>query len=156
MATPTYVPLATYTVTGSAAASVTFSSIPAGYRDLILVVDGTADSENTVGLRFNGDSGANYSYVQGLGYSSGVLSIAGTSEAAAVGRIASTQTNTIVNIMDYGQTDKHKTTLSRTNNAGSSTRMSATRWANTDAIYSIEVMQATYNVGTTFSLYGVN
>ena len=40
MPTPTYTPLATVTL-GTSAASVTFSSIPATYRDLILIFDGT-------------------------------------------------------------------------------------------------------------------
>ena len=57
----TYTPIATQTL-GSAAASVTFSSIPQGYTDLVLVdnvksASGAGDSE--LDVRFNGDSGSN-------------------------------------------------------------------------------------------------
>ena len=63
MATNTYVALDTQTL-GSAAASVTFSSIPQTYTDLVLVINGY--SINDVDWRFrmgNGsiDSGSNYS-----------------------------------------------------------------------------------------------
>ena len=57
----TYEPIATNTL-GSAASSVTFSSIPSTYTDLIVVMNyanstGLAD----VFFRFNGDTGSNYS-----------------------------------------------------------------------------------------------
>jgi hypothetical protein len=57
MPTPTYTPLATVTL-GTTAASVTFSSIPATYRDLIFVLSGLGGSAN-ITLRYNGDSGSN-------------------------------------------------------------------------------------------------
>jgi hypothetical protein len=57
----TYTPIATQTL-GSAAASVTFSSIPQGYTDLILVINyATSASTGNALLRFNSDTGSNYS-----------------------------------------------------------------------------------------------
>lgn len=53
-------------VVTSSSASVTFSSIPNTYRDLILVVRGRGTKSavsTTIGLRFNGDSGSNYDYL---------------------------------------------------------------------------------------------
>jgi len=74
MPTPTYTPLATVTL-GSTAASVTFSSIPATYRDLILIITAQrTGSPVNVGMRFNGDSGSNYSSVFMTGTGSSAIS----------------------------------------------------------------------------------
>jgi hypothetical protein len=59
MATATYIPIATQTL-GSAAASITFSSIPGTYTDLRLVIVNLASSVDE-SLTFNGDTGTNYS-----------------------------------------------------------------------------------------------
>ena len=57
----TYTPIASQTL-GSAAASVTFSSIPQGYTDLVIVGNcGISNTGTTLSLRFNGDTGTNYS-----------------------------------------------------------------------------------------------
>ena len=57
----TYEPISTTTL-GSAVNSVTLSSIPATYTDLVLVWKGSFSASGSgVGVRFNGDSGANYS-----------------------------------------------------------------------------------------------
>jgi hypothetical protein len=55
--------LAETIVSGASVASITLSLIPSTYRDLILEIygRGTASAASiTVGLRFNGDTGANY------------------------------------------------------------------------------------------------
>jgi hypothetical protein len=53
-------PLANITL-GSAAASVTFSSIAATYKDLYLVAQtGLSSAGQTVNVQFNNDTGANY------------------------------------------------------------------------------------------------
>ena len=77
MPTPTYTPLATVTL-GTAASSVTFSSIPATYRDLILVVNATTSADGIPSLRFNGDSGNNYSE-HGLSSTGSVIGSGATS-----------------------------------------------------------------------------
>jgi hypothetical protein len=68
-----------------------------------------------------------------------------------------TQTNNIIQIMDYSATDKHKTILSRYNSPSASLQMAAERWANTSAITSIYcgMKTGTMSSGTTLSLYGV-
>jgi len=95
MPTPTYTPLATVTL-GSATSSVTFSSIPATYRDLILIFDGTRTGNNNVQYRFNSDTGTNYSTVIAAGNGSGT-----TSSAESLSFLFSTsytlQTNTQLN-----------------------------------------------------------
>lgn len=155
MPTPTYKALATKTLTGTAT-SVTFSSIPGTYRDLILVVNGAASTQDNATLTFNGDTtSANYSYMTMRGDGSAVTAATGT------GGLVSTFTTgrfvTSVQIMDYSATDKHKTRLSRDDIASFHARAWVSRWANTAAVTSMVYSAATgnFSIGTTFSLYGV-
>jgi hypothetical protein len=158
--TPTYTPLATVTL-ASAASSVTFSSIPNTYRDLVLIFTGTRTGNNNVLVRVNGDSGNNYNYV-------GASSSGSTSSSSGVlgannfpSTLASLQTNSQLNVvwqfMDYSATNKHKSVLTRFSQTGTEAAMFANRWANTVAINSIQVFTGNENFGSgsTFSIYGV-
>jgi hypothetical protein len=157
MPTPTYTPLATVTL-GTAAASVTFSSIPATYRDLIFVFNGTTTIDDGVGLRFNGDTGSNYTNVRMFGNSGGA-----GSDTISTTRIVSTAGNTslrtafISQVMDYLATDKHKTVLTRNNITDNNVTAIASRWANTAAITSVTVLSpgSTITSGSTISLYAI-
>jgi hypothetical protein len=159
MPTPTYTPLATVTL-GSTATSVTFSSIPATYRDLILVVIGKSGTgtEVNLALRPNNDSG-NASRVFMFGDGSSTASGAFT-DALFVGTLptsGSNNTTSITNIMDYSATDKHKTMLQRSNTTASFVSAQALRWGSTSAITSIVLLVATQSIGagTTLNLYGI-
>ncbi len=158
MPTPTYTPLATVTL-ASTAATVTFSSIPATYRDLRIMIAGTTSAGVNTVLRFNGDTGNNYTGVLMSG--NGSTATSGTYGAGSLlyfGALWTTVGNTYVDIMDYSATDKHKTILGRHSNAANEAGAHAGRWANTAAITSVTVLTAsaaTYSTGTTFSLYGV-
>ena len=164
MPTPTYTPLATVTL-GTAASAVTFSSIPATYRDLILVVSAPITTSPAVPfVRFNGDTGFNYNTVVAEGFPSSTgsqayldrtnFNLVRTSESSTtIPSIYSIQ------LMDYSATDKHKTGLIRTADFGSGKEgatMWAGRWANTSAITSILFAVTTsFAANSTFSLYGV-
>jgi hypothetical protein len=161
--TPTYTPLATVTL-GSAASSVTFSSIPATYRDLILVSIYKHDTTATSGaIRFNADSGSNYSYVSMRSRSP--QSAAASSQTNIFSTFSSTINNveqiSVVNIMDYSATDKHKTCLIRDASTNASSELdsvaSAQRWSNTSAITSMLVFMraGNFSAGSNFSLYGI-
>jgi hypothetical protein len=156
MATPTYTALATLTASGGET-SVTFSSIPATYRDLILVWNGTASGNQTVLVRFNSDSGSNYSYVYAYGDGSSKASGSGTGTSITQNYLFTNPTVSILQIMDYSATDKHKTVISRWNTAQNALQMNAERWANTAAITTVECSlgAGSINSGTTFSLYGI-
>lgn len=158
------VPLANITLSGSAS-TVTFSSISGSYRDLMLVVTGTKTgaTATSIKLKFNSDSGANYNLVsmEGNGSSAVSYSEANRSDlptSYGVAAIDSTnQMNLIVHLMDYSVTDKHKSVLTRWNNAGSGTGSLAARWASTSAIATILVFPAldSFAAGTTLALYGI-
>jgi hypothetical protein len=160
----TYVPLATYTVTGSPDASVTFSSIPATYRDLIVVFQGRATPSNGAGgVRFNSDSGNNYSTVEVAGNATPPFTSSSSGNNAAyftfsfaVESVGTTTSN--IQVLDYSASDKHKPMLTRTSIGQDLVpAMYAHRWANTDPITSVEVFLLTnsFVVGSTFSLYGI-
>ena len=161
MPTPTYTALATVTL-GSSASSVTFSSIPATYRDLVLVYNGKATAGGSGNrMRVNGDTGGNYALVRMYGYTGGTGSDVYTS---GVGYFDVSAMNTsdgnmsIMQFMDYSATDKHKTVLFRNQESGMlAVLASAGRWANTAAITTINVFAASaqFASGSTFALYGI-
>jgi hypothetical protein len=156
MPTPTYTPLATVTL-ASATATVTFSSIPATYRDLIFIFNGVGSASGYGFFRFNGDTGNNYNYVFMYGDVTPVSSGA-SNTIGFFGNIEPSLLNpTVSNIMDYSATDKHKTYLSRNDRVPGIVIATAGRWANTAAITSMSVNKngGNFQSGSTFSLYGV-
>jgi hypothetical protein len=160
-----YIPLANVTLTGSDA-SIVFSNISAIYKDLVITLNGTpADTAYPVhALRFNSDTGNNYSYVgiraNGSSASSGensTMAYASLGQGYGVGPSTSSNFATTASIMDYA-TDKHKTMLVRNNVSGTGVEAQAVRWASTSVINSITVITtsgAGFATGTTINLYGV-
>ena len=146
----------------SSAASVTFSSIPQTYRDLVLVVDGSASS-GTAGLRvsFNNDTGANYNAVRMYGNGSTATSDSFSNfSGGIVSSFSMTTSNAILAIqtMDYSSTDKHKSYLVRGNDSAQGTNAVAGRWANTASVTTLNFYSSnnTFAIGSTFRLLGVN
>ena len=167
----TYTPIASQTL-GSAAASVTFSSIPSTYTDLVLVIAG----KNTAsgygwGLQFNSDTGADYSWTMMEGSGTAATSTRGGG-TGATGQsiyfvsnqgISDSQGNAIVNIQNYANTTTYKTPVLRENNPSSTTypglSASVGLWRNTSAINAVTLMVpaagTTIAAGTTATLYGI-
>jgi hypothetical protein len=155
----TYEPIATTTL-GSAAASVTFSSIPATYTDLVLVFAGanaTALSGN--GIQFNGDTASNYSNTN--------LSGDGTTASSArfsnqiyirAGISFTSQSVSIISIQNYANATTYKTLLARGGAGNSYVRADVGLWRSTSAINSILYYVdsgANFTSGSTFTLYGI-
>ena len=159
MPTATYTPLATVTL-ASTTSSVSFSAIPASYRDLVLIVNAATATEGNLRIQVNGDTGSNYSQVNMRAFGSGGTgSSSSTSTFIAsnysTGLASTDRAINIYNIMDYSATDKHKTFLIRANHPGELDAL-AGRWANTAAITSVTMTaNAVFSVGSTYSLYGV-
>lgn len=161
----TYVALATTTASGSTG-TITFSSIPSTYTDLVLVMNfanSTAAADTRV--QFNGDTGTNYSYTylagSGSSASSGRAS-SGTSIQFSNGPTGSTTTNetAIMQIMNYANATTYKTALTRVNVAdGAYAGVGANvgLWRSTSAITSLTFTMSTGNLtsSSTFSLYGI-
>jgi hypothetical protein len=160
MPTTTYTPLANLTLSSSAS-TVTFSNIPATYRDLVLVIDDARSATSQqFNVRLNGDTGTNYSWVTGFVIGSDIIGSAQGAPLAQfrLGNINTTSSSHITNIMDYSATDKHKTSLTRsTNVGGNQVWMLANRYASTSAITSVSIYTGGDPMlsGMTASLYGI-
>lgn len=154
----TYTPIATSTL-GSSSTTVTFSSIPATYTDLVLVVV-ASNSVNDSGLqvRFNGDSGTNYSDTSMYGNGSGSFSFRTSNQTGAfIGRTDTGISNNIANIQNYSNTTTYKTVISRGND-GTMAIACVGMWRSTAAINSVTVLDQngrSFPTGSTFTLYGV-
>lgn len=156
-------PLANLTL-GSAQASVTFSSIGQGFRDLYLVWNGKmVSSGDAVRIQLNSDTTSNYYSVwfQGSGSTTGGGFETGTGfrvGGAAVG-LTTTGSDTITfSVLDYSQTDKHKSTLTRYSGANTEVVGFAGRWGSTAAITTLRIYGVVGNfaAGSSFALYGVS
>jgi hypothetical protein len=158
----TYEAIATTTLSGSTS-SVTLSSIPSTYTDLIVVfVFGIASGDDIL-LRFNGDSGSNYSSTRLWGDGTSALSNRTTSTSGIQPRTPANQATTVttswrINIMNYANTTTNKTTLGRYDYASGFAETDVGLWRNTAAINSIGIFSANnfnFSSGSTISLYGV-
>lgn len=161
MPTPTYVALATTTL-ASDSATVTFSSIPATYRDLILVINGNttrSGNANDINLTVNGSSTSYYyTTMAGDGSSTSIDGGSNDSRIRIANAGASATGVNVVQFFDYSATDKHKPIVARNNSAAWLTNALAGRWANTDVITSIAIasnVTGSIASGTTVSLYGI-
>ena len=156
MPTLTYIPLQTITL-GSAASSVTFASIPQTYRDLVVSIGGTSSGGSSPSLRFNGDSGTNYTIIRMYATPATSASQSFTAAYGSIGFMNTEQSTVLASIFDYSASDKHTTVLSRGGNTDT-IRAEGFRWANTSPITSVNVGfdgAQTYSVGTVISLYGI-
>ena len=158
----TYTPIASQTLSSSAA-SVTFSSIPSIYTDLIIVANHAAISgTNALYVTLNADTASNYSYAIMVGDGTTASSARASVTAAYFANSSTTSgaTATIINVMNYANTTTFKTLLGRNSVAiGSQPNAAAVvnLWRNTNAINSI--LLSYYNVnfatGSIFTLYGI-
>jgi hypothetical protein len=162
MTTPTYIPLATTTLS-SAESSVTFGSISQSYRDLVLVATITSSATTDLDFRFNGNSASVYSQVIMSGDGTNDYSPSGSATYLRPtyygGATTAVGNNVILQVMDYSANDKHKSILSRTSNANDGVDAAAGRFAVTDPITSISIFSLsgkTWQIGSTFSLYGIH
>jgi hypothetical protein len=157
MPTNTYTPIASVTLSATAS-EVVFSGLPQTYRDLIVVANASISSDDLGKIQFNGDTGSNYSSVVMFGDGTNRVSEAFTTTHIWTYRIGTTNRGTgILQIMDYAQTNKHKTVLARVGEAGRMVSATAGRWANTNAItsFSWTPQGGNWTAGSTFTIFGV-
>lgn len=160
MPTATYIPLATTTLTG-AATEIIFDSLPSTFRDLVIVMNGTTSVTGGIGIRFNSDSGNNYSYTMMDGYGSGGGSsfTSASDNSINTGVMSTGQSKVIWQVMDYSTSNKNKSVLIRTNEPGAwGVRAAVGRWANTNPITNVRIVRIgshTISAGTTIAVYGI-
>jgi hypothetical protein len=155
-----YIPIASITSSGN---TITFSSIPTTLngktlRDLILIADIGGNDE--VIIRFNDDTSNTYSWVRMRGDGSDASSLTSNVDSyidpnlnLSVGGRAVIQ----MNVMDFSQTNKHKSVLLRVSHPSARVNAVAGRYPSTSAINSltIKAFQSFGSINGTFSLYGI-
>jgi hypothetical protein len=161
----TYTPIATTTL-GSAQATVTFSSIAGTYTDLVLICNiAQAAGNNSLRIRYNSDTGTNYSRTYLLG--NGSTASSGRTSSDVSGYLSETTGSTtlelavVAHIMNYSNTTTYKTHISRSNRASSSVDALVGLWQSTSAITRIDLAMGgsfpanNFAEGSTFTLYGI-
>jgi hypothetical protein len=165
--TSTYEMIASQTL-GSSTQTVTLSSIPATYTDLVLVcsIKGDAASMSII-LRLNGDTNTNYSQTYLEGDGSSASSVRGSSQTRFTlsGSVSYNSTNfgtQIIQAMNYSNTTTNKTVLQRFNSNGGSfpgTGTSVGLWRQTSAINQLDLISTAsgqnFVAGSTFTIYGI-
>jgi hypothetical protein len=161
----TYIPLYTTTL-ASTTSTVAFSSIPAGYTDLVLVCNAIAATNASMTIQFNGDTANNYSYIVLDGSGTTVSSNRQNNVSAiqlaswSIGMGSTTIPSPVIaNIQNYSNATTFKTVLTRSSVVNASAAMGvdafAGLWRNTAAITSLTINGNTFAIGSTFSLYGI-
>ena len=161
----TYVPIATNTL-GSATHSITFSSIPSTYTDLVLIVSNCnhsyvgSTSIYDLALQFNADTASNYATTSLIG--NGTTATTGrTSDVATAFNWAMASANpgnAILQIQNYSNTTTYKTVITRSNVSPGSAAAFVSQWRNISAITSITLSPSgtyTMSANSTFTLYGI-
>lgn len=161
----TYESIATTTLS-STASSVTLSSIPSTYTDLRLVATYGSNTTGTLSyIRFNGDTGVNYSFTYLVGNGSAASSSRNTDVAQIGGVVNSFGSSSIPSMAQYdimsyaGST--YKTVLTQGSNdinGSGSVERGVGLWRNTAAINSITIFDVNsrlYKIGSTFTLWGI-
>ena len=163
--------IATTTVGATSVADITFSSIPADYTHLqIRGIARSNDANNyaqNLNIQFNSDTASNYSRhgAEGDGSSATAFNQLTTFTVGGLvtgnSQTASTFSSTIIDILDYANTNKFKTTRGLTGNDVNSTTGSVVfqsgNWRSTNAITSIKLYSAVGNFVqySSFQLYGI-
>jgi len=170
--TNSYESIATVIVGAGGSSSIDFTSIPSTYKHLQIRAisrdNRSSSSFNNTLMRFNGDTGSNYAWHLLIGDGSSA-----SADAAASQTENTTFVNTgpnlnanifgagIIDILDYGNTNKYKTSRILTgadSNGGGSIRLWSGLWMNTNAITSIKLFpssSASFVQYSSFALYGI-
>lgn len=163
----------TVTVGSGGASSVDFTSIPSGYKHL--QIRGIAKANRSVyvddlGIRFNNDSGSNYSGHRFYAFGSGTPGAdgGGNQTQMNIGQIAGGSVNNsdgmggvIVDVLDYANGSKYKTIRvisGYEDNGQGGIQFASGNWRSNNAVSSITLLPligTSFNQFTSFALYGV-
>jgi len=164
MATSTYTPLYTNTLT-STASSVTIT-VPSGYTDIRFVGSLLSSSGNAAIIQVNSDTGSNYSRQRVLGTGSAASAYEYSSQTRWISDAVSTTASTFgvltLDLMNYASTTTYKTCIAR-----DSSNLYTAAWVglwrgSTGSAVNQPITSITFtpdsgvwSIGSTFSLYGI-
>lgn len=161
----TYTPIATVTL--GASGTITFTSIPQTYTDLILIFNGGITNTGwDAELRLNNDSAANYdgnyTYGDGTSATSGKYSNSTRINCGGGGDINTLNYSVTMQFLNYSNTSTYKTVLTRSNTPSYNIFMGSHTYRSSSAISTIFLYCGASNNGTanlyagsTATLYGI-
>jgi hypothetical protein len=165
--------IATSTVGSGGTASVTFSSIPSTYKHLqirwLMRSNRASGTNDGLQVRFNSDTGSNYSNHLLYGDGAGAYAANGVSTTSMpLGYGASNNITAsifgagVIDILDYANTSKYTTarglTGLDTNGSDGTVGLASGNWRNLDAVSSITIFPGTgtlFNQYSQLALYGI-
>lgn len=168
-----YWAIASVTVPSGGLASISFAGIPSDFTHLqvrAILRSTTGAGDGTITMRFNNDTGSNYSWHRLYGYGSGTggtdnsTSTTGMAVGQSMGATPSLQSfpSMITDVLDYSSAVKNKTvrSLSGTDMNGDASGaifFNSGAWYNTSPVTSITIItnQTAFAEFSTFALYGV-
>jgi hypothetical protein len=169
----TYEPIATSTVSGSTTSTFTFTSIPATYTDLVVIVNGNTDGPSSPRMFFNGENtGTNYSWAALVGRTGVVNTYEVNSNQLYIGgyqnywpNSATERATAYIHIMNYANTSTYKSYVSRdadsynVSSAIGETAIYGGQWRSTAAVNRIDIWTGYalyyFRAGTTATIYGI-
>lgn len=162
-----YESIATVNGNGSTA-TITFNSIPSTYSHLqVRVMARVAAGGEDLSVRFNGDTGANYTRhrLTGSGTAAAAAGNASVNQITTLGSAGMPTTAniyavSIIDVLDYANTNKYKTARmlsGQDSNGSGGIDFTSGVWMNTAAINSLTIFSNTSNYPTaaSFALYGI-
>lgn len=158
-----YESIQTVSVGSGGQSTISFTVIPATYKHLQirwLARDNFASDASDAIIRFNSDSGSNYTWHQLVGDGSTAAAYASTSQTSMRAGIVAGSTAganvfaaTVLDLLDYANTSKNKTARNLAGydkNGAGQVALSSGSWMSTSAITQIDISP---RVGTSFSQY---
>jgi len=168
-AATSYESIATATGNGSSG-TMTFSSIPSTFKHLqlrwFIKNTGSGSTQYIYPIRFNSDSGSNYSahYINANG---STVAASGNANMAGINfyfdwpaNISNTYGVAVFDILDYADTNKYKTTRSLNGydaNGSGQVAFNSGNWRSTSAINRIDISfnADAFATGSSIALYGI-
>lgn len=158
-----FVSIATATGNGSSD-TITFSSIPSTYSHLQLRIFGYATGASAATLQFNGGGTYSDHFIYGTGASALAASDVSDTVIRAnirVGGSSSIYGVSVIDILDYANTNKYKTVRSltgRDENGSGIVSLASGLYQSTSAISTITIVNnaaAGWSTASSFALYGI-
>jgi hypothetical protein len=153
------------TVVGSGGSStITFSSIPATYTHLQVRASWLNSNNSNNWFRTNGDTGSNYAghslFGDGSTAQSGNYTSNNEGNLIAFSFTSTGETVAVIDILDYANTNKYKTTRTlagQDTNGSGQIALRSSLWQNTAAITSLTFYSqtGTFSQYSSFALYGI-
>lgn len=155
----TYEPITTQTL-GSNQSTITLSSIPQTYTDLIIVANGASTSGGSMIAKFNSDGGTNFSttFMYGDGSSATPGQNSNQTGIFASRNGIGSQGGGVMQVNNYSNTTTWKTLMARQFGQDQIAWFAVGTWRSTAAITTISFTDesgGSFTTGFTITLYGI-